>query len=172
MDLHRGKLGKIGLLWVCIGLPLTFLFWVLQGEPETLQNIEIGLDLYGFALIPCLMLAGILLGLFHLFGVTGRAMGWIAYISSIFYIGFLKVIGWNMTPWVLLFLGIILMLFFIWKKSDFEIRPSLFLFHGMGTISGLYMSFHLNEFLMGWPGFKDMIQGLWIILTVGMVRFF
>ena len=172
MDLRSGKLGKIGLLWVSIGLSLTFLFWVLRGEPDTLQNLEAGLKRYGSYLIPCLTLAGFLLGFFRLLGVTARAMGWIAYISSLFYIGFLKVIGWNMTPWVLLFLGIILMLFFIWKKSDFEIRPSLLLFHGMGTISGLYLSFHLNEFLMGWPGFQDMIQGLWTILSEGIVRVF
>ena len=172
MDLRMGKLGKIGLLWVCVGLSLTFLFWVIRGEPDTIQNLEVSLKRYGSYLIPCLILAGFLLGFFRLLGVTGKAMGWIAYISALFYLGFFKVIGWGITPWFLLFLGIILMVFFIWKKSDFEIRPSLFLFHGMGTISGLYLSFHLNEFLMGWPGFKDMIQGLWTILSEGIVRVF
>ena len=169
---RSGTVGKAGLLWVCIGLSLTFLFWVLRGEPDTIQNLEVGLKRYGSYLIPSLILAGLLLGFFRLLGVTARAMGWMAYISALFYLGFLKVIGWNITPLVLLFSGIILMLFFIWKKSDFEIRPSLLLFHGMGTISGLYMSFHLKDFLKGWSGFQDMVQGLWTILSEGIVRVF
>jgi len=84
MDLRRDKLGKIGLLWVCVGLSLTFLFWILQGEPDTIQNIALGIKRYGSYLIPCLILAGLLLGLFRVLGLTGDALGWVAYISTLF----------------------------------------------------------------------------------------
>jgi hypothetical protein len=104
--------------------------------------------------------------------VEWESIGLMSYISCLFYLGFLKVLGWDLIPWLLILVGLILMGALLHRKKGLVVRPSLFLFHWMGTMSGLYMAFHMRDFLKGWGPFQDVVKSLWLILSQGIFKSF
>jgi len=165
-------LKKALVLWMSLGFSLSFLLWSIWANSNEFQSIDAGLRLYGATLLPGLIGAGVILGLMFSFKMKWASIGWTCYISSLLYLGFLKTLDWHWVPWFLVvgtavWIGVVLS-----RNIYFETRPSLFLFHVMGTMSGLYMAFHLDDFLKGWDPFKEVVGGLWLMLSEGLFKIF
>jgi hypothetical protein len=78
------------------------------------------------------------------------------------YFAFLKFAGLPLIPWII---GLLAMAAFLLNRRKLEDGgSSMLLLHLMGTISGLYMSFHLHEFLSGWDPFTDVVASIWLVL--------
>jgi hypothetical protein len=106
------------------------------------------------------------------FKMKWASVGWSCYISSLLYLGFLKTLDWHWAPLFLLVVTVAWIGVVLTKNLYIEARPSLLLFHVMGTMSGLYMALHLNDFLKGWVPFQEVVQGLWRVVTQGMFKMF
>jgi hypothetical protein len=159
---------RVLVLWFGLGASTGFLLWTLRSDSQEIQRLETGLAFYGSSLLIGLLVGGISLLLFRWVGAEWESIGLVGYLSSLFYLGFLKVLGWSFIPWLLIVAVFILLRVFLHRKKDLAVGPSLVLFHVMGTVSGLYMAFHLRDFLKGWGPFQDVVKGLWLILSQGI----
>jgi hypothetical protein len=83
--------------------------------------------------------------------------------SCLLYFAFLKFAGLPLIPWIIG--ALVIAAFLLNRKSPEEGGSSVLLLHSMGTISGLYMSFHLHEFQSGWSPFTDVVASIWLVLT-------
>jgi NADH:ubiquinone oxidoreductase subunit 6 (subunit J) len=168
MDSNVLKKGLIA--WVTLGLSLTYFVWVERFDSQTFQTVETGVRIYGDTLFPCFVGAAVILGILLILKMKWASIGWICYISLLFYFGFLKSLngGWVSFILVVGFAGLIYVV--LRKKNHFEVHSSLVLIHVMGTMSGLYMSFHIKDFLNGWIPFQEVIQGLWLLVTQGVFK--
>lgn len=143
---------------LCLSAAVCFLLWTILSGPGELQSVPVGLHRYlvfapvGFAT------AGAACALLWFSGAW-RTAAHFSLASCTVYLGFLKVLAWNFIPWVLIFVAGIG--FVRARQSSLETSWSLLLLHVMGTIAGLYMAFHLNEFLYGWKPFEEVIRSLW-----------
>ncbi len=160
------------ILWISLSASTGFLFWILRGDPQEIQKLETGLPLYGSSLLIGLLVGGILLVLLRLVRVEWESIGMVSYISSLFYLGFLKVLGWRLIPWLLIVAMLIMVRISLPRRKVLAVYPSLVLFHAMGTVSGLYMAFHLWDFLKGWVPFQDVVRSLWLVFTEGIGKAF
>ena len=89
-------------------------------------------------------------------------LGPISYASALLYLGCFKVVGWTALPWVLL-IGACLVAVLLHRRTSIRQSPSLLLLHAMGTSSGLYLFFHVNEILGAWDAFRSVLAGLWLL---------
>jgi hypothetical protein len=127
--------------------------------PGEMQQAAVGLPRY-LAVAPyALAGAGVLCALLW-FGRTWQISAPGSYASCVVYFGFFKVLGPDFVPWLLTALAV--GAYFIVSKP-FRARWTLFLLHAMGTMTGLYMAFHLPDFLAGWEPFKEIVHSLWLL---------
>jgi hypothetical protein len=162
-----GRLSWVLIPWLCCGASVGFLLWILLNGPAELQQVSVGLRSYLLLLPTGLAAAGVVCAVLWFAGIWGIAAR-LSYSSCIFYFGFAKVLGWAFVPWVLVVAAVIG--FSYTKKRSIEIRWSLLLLHAMGTLTGLYMAFHLNGFLRPWGLFMETTRSLWLLLINLMSR--
>ncbi len=93
------KMSRLLVVWLSLGLATGFLFWITLSGSGELQQVAVGLRRYLFFLLPVgLAAAGVICTLlwfteYWVFVVRLSA------VSCVFYLGFLKVLGWVFIPW-------------------------------------------------------------------------
>ena len=167
---HRFIEGFLG--WVALGFPFTFLIWVERFHSQSFQTVEVGVQLYLSSLVFGWVLAGLFLGILRVFKSRWWSLGWVGYGSVLFYIGFLKTLNVEWVPWLGVAGWVVFTLYGVYGKKHLAAQPSLVVIHAIGTLSGLYMTFHLTEFLKGWEPFLDVVQGLWMVMSRGLFKVF
>jgi len=100
-------------------------------------------------------------------GTSIGTLGLVSYVSCLFYLGFGKVFGGDAVPWAMLAVAVVVLL--ISRRRAIPVAPPLLLLHAMGTMSGLYLFFHLREFWNAEPAFRDVLQALWIWVSAARV---
>ena len=153
-------IAPILILWASLGAASGFLLWSLRVEAAGADAIEASLRLYASSLMIGLLLSGIALA-----GWRGHfsALGFVGYGSGVVYLGFGTALGWSLLPAVLAASAAALI---VCGRARWVVaaEPPLLLAHVMGTVSGLYLFFHLREFLSAWPAFREVLQGLWMLV--------
>jgi len=160
-----GRVSRLLVPWLCLGASSGFLAWVIFSGPGEMQQVLVGLRRYLLFVPAGFAAAGAVCVLCWFRGAGGVAAR-LSYVSCIFYFGFLKVLGWSFVPWALIVVAIIG--FSRSNELSIETRWSLLLLHVTGTLAGLYMAFHLNDFLYPWEPFKDVVRSLWL-LTIELI---
>jgi len=148
----------------CFGLGSAagFLLWIIFSGTGELQQVQVGLQRYLFFLLPVgLAAASVVCALLWLAGAWSFAVS-LSYVSCVFYFSFLKVLGWDFIPWVLMAVAVIVV--FRNRKLVIEAQSSLLLLHAMGSLAGLYMAFNLGKFLQPWEFFMETVQSLWLLV--------
>ena len=147
---------------ICLAAAMTFLIWVVNSNAEQMSDVRGGLNRYTDSLPLGASIAVAIFGITYLFGAQQK-ITLLLQTSCLLYLGFLKFVGLPVAPWVLGALAIAAI--FLYRKDAREDRSSMLLLHSMGTVTGLYMSFHLQEFLSGWGPFTDVLASIWSVLT-------
>jgi len=157
------RISRLLVVWLSLGLATGFLLWITLSGLGELEQVAVGLRRYLFFLLPVgLAAAGVICTLlwftdYWVFVIRLSA------VSCVFYLGFLKVLGWAFIPWVLIAVAAIGL--FRIRKLAIETRSSLLLLHSMGSLSGLYMTFNLNKFLQPMELFMETVQSLWLLVV-------
>ena len=157
------RMSRLLVVWLSLGLATGFLLWITLSGLGELEQVAVGLRRYLFFLLPVgLAAAGVICTLlwftdYWVFVIRLSA------VSCVFYLGFLKVLGWAFIPWVLIAVAAIGL--FRIRKLAIETRSSLLLLHSMGSLSGLYMTFNLNKFLQPMELFMETVQSLWLLVV-------
>lgn len=163
--IHRGMAREWGIYlisWVGLAAAAGFWLWLFNSAPSDVSNIEYQLSRYPVFLLLGAAVSGIA-------ALTARVLqkdrefALLSYTSCIVYFGFLKVIGWSLIPWITI--ALVLPAFMYLRRSNARIGATLLLLQCMGTVAGLYMSFHLQDFLGAWEPFKDVVGGMWLLIT-------
>lgn len=145
-----------------LALSIGFLLWLVAGGVNPARP-EIALASYARWLLAGSMAGAVLTAAIP---VSARA-AWLArisYASSVFYLGFLAVLGWPALPWVLFAAACALLAAL--RRSDLaNAGTPLLLFHVMCSLGALYMTFQLGKFLAAWPAFLDVLKGLWLVVA-------
>lgn len=154
--------GPMVILWASLGAASGFLLWSLRVEAAGADAVEASLRLYVSSLLIGLLLSGVVLACLRALREQSSALGFVSYASCLVYLGFGKVLGWPLLPELLAASAATLMVFgrARWLVAG---EPPLLLAHVMGTVSGLYLFFHLREFLSALPAFREVLQGLWML---------
>jgi hypothetical protein len=148
--------------WLSLGAAMGFFLWTINSSPVQMQKLEAMLSAYGVFLGSGMVISGIVVFVMRLNGMQSQLTA-VACASCIVYLGFLKALGWNLVPWILVTLTI--PLFFNFRKSEIKSGSSMILLQSVGTLCGLYMSLHLRDFLAGWGPFQEVVAGMWLLLT-------
>ncbi len=148
--------------WLALSGATGFFLWLVNGSPAELREIQAGLARYAFFLLPGAAIAGTVTLTMRALGAR-RLLAILCYSSCMVYFGFLKVLGWNLMPWVMV--ALIAPAFVRLRKTEASAGSTLLLLQCMGTMAGLYMSFHLQDFLGAWEPFKEVVAGLWLMIT-------
>jgi hypothetical protein len=147
---------------LCLSAAMTFFVWAISSSAEQMTDIRDGLYRYtGFIPLGA-AIGGAILGMTYLSG-SRRDMASLLQASCLLYFAFLKFAGLPLIPWIIG--ALVIAAFLLNRKSPEEGGSSGLLLHSMGTISGLYMSFHLHEFQSGWGPFTDVVASIWLVLT-------
>jgi hypothetical protein len=154
--------GSTLILWLSLGAASGFLLWSLRVESTGTDAIEASLRLYASSLMIGLLLSGIALGGLHALRRDSSGLGLVSYASGVVYLGFGTALGWSLLPALLAVAAAALI---VCGRGRWVVaaEPPLLLAHVMGTVSGLYLFFHLREFLSAWPAFREVLQGLWML---------
>jgi len=150
--------------WLPTTFSMGFILWVIGSDAAIIQQSRPDLLRYLIFLAAGLVAGGIACLLLRLLSGSWGSVKSFSYVSCLAYFGCLKTLGWDFVPWVIILIIVVLFAIPGIRKIDVPAR-SVLLLHGMGTMSGLYMSVHLQEFLTGWVPFKDVIAGLWLLFT-------
>jgi hypothetical protein len=154
--------GPTLILWASLGAASGFLLWSLRVAAAGAAAVEASLQLYASSLLIGLLLSGIVLACLRALREQSSSLGFVSYASCVVYLGFGAALGWPLLPELLAASAAALMIFgrARWLVA---VEPPLLLAHVMGTVSGLYLFFHLREFLSALPAFRDVLQGLWML---------
>lgn len=157
-----GPSGPTLILWASLGAASGFLLWSLRVEVSGVAAVDAALRLYVSSLLIGLLCSGIVLACLRALRRQPSSLGFVSYASCVVYLGFGKALGWLLLPELLAAAAAGLVVFgrARWRVAG---EPALLLAHAMGTVSGLYLFFHLGEFLSAWPSFRDVLQGLWML---------
>lgn len=150
--------------WLAATFSMGFLLWVIGSDVAIIGQSRPDLARYGIFLGAGLVAGGIACLLLRLLSGSWGSAKSLGYVSCLVYFGCLKTLGWVIVPWVTILLVAALFTLPAVRKIDVPGR-SVLLLHGMGTMSGLYMSVHLKEYLGGWEPFKDVLVGLWLFIV-------
>jgi hypothetical protein len=143
---------------------MTFFIWVLNGDLQQTADVRIGLARYT-AYIPLgASIGGATAVALYLLGAR-RELAWLTQASCLLYLAFLKFAGIPFVPWMLGMLTTVVTMVAIYshRKEQEKKGSSVFLLHVMGSIAGLYLSFHMQEFLSGWEPFKSVATSIWAL---------
>jgi hypothetical protein len=149
------------ILWASLGAASGFLLWSLRVEAAGADALEASLRLYASSLLIGLLLSGIALACLRR---HSSALGWVSYASGVVYLGFGTALGWSPLP-AALAVSAAAVIVFGRARWVVAAEPPLLLAHVMGTVSGLYLFFHLREFLSAWPAFREVLAALWMLLS-------
>jgi hypothetical protein len=153
------------LQWFCLSSAGAFAAWTLGSSPADLRQLEIGLPRYLVYLLAGGVIGGVLGTVLRRRASAARFTGPLLCASCLLYAGFLKTLGWPSVPWWLLAAVSVLTLA---RPARLQLPPhwgSLALLHSMGTMTGLYLSFHLTEFTAAWGAFRQVAGALWRLTT-------
>jgi hypothetical protein len=146
---------------LCLAAAITFFLWAINSNPEQMIELRGGLFRYISYFPLGALIGGTICGMMYLFGAR-QDMTSLLQASCLLYFAFLKFAGLPIIPWII---GLLAMAaFFLNRRKLEDGGSSVLLLHLMGTISGLYMSFHLHEFLSGWDPFTDVVASIWLVL--------
>ena len=146
---------------LCLGAAITFFLWAINSHTEQMVDLRGGLFRYQSYIPLGASIGGAICGMMYLFGARW-SMTSLLQASCLLYFAFLKFAGLPIIPWII---GLLAMAAFLLNRGKLEDGgSSVLLLHLMGTISGLYMSFHLHEFLSGWDPFTDVVASIWLVL--------
>lgn len=148
--------------WLGLGAATAFFLWVITSSPAEMRQLDAGLSRYGFFVLLGMAMSGMAAVIMRLNGVQ-HELTVVSHASCVVYFSFLKVLGWNFIPWLLVTLTIPLFLYL--RKSASKAGSSALLLQSMGTLSGLYMSLHLHDFISGWVPFQEVVAGMWLLIT-------
>jgi hypothetical protein len=147
---------------LCLAAAMTFFLWAINSNAEQMLDLRGGLSRYSSYIPLGASIGGAICGVMYLFGAQ-RDMASLLQASCLLYLAFLKFSGLPAIPWISGMLAVLA--FFLYRKKSDDGESSLLLLHSMGSITGLYMSFHLHEFLSGWGPFTDVVASIWLVLT-------
>jgi hypothetical protein len=147
---------------ICLAAAMTFLIWVVNSSADQMPDVPGGLNRYTNLLPLGASIGVVIFGIMYLFGAQDK-ITLLLQTSCLLYWGFLKFAGLPVAPWVLG--ALVIAAIFRYRTPPREDGSSMLLLHSMGTITGLYMSFHLHEFLSGWGPFTDVLASIWLVLT-------
>ena len=157
------RISRLLVVWLSLGLATGFLLWITLSGLGELEQVAVGLRRYLFFLLPVgLAAAGVICTLLWFTDYWVFVIR-LSVVSCVFYLGFLKVLGWAFIPWVLIAVAAIGL--FRIRKLAIETRSSLLLLHSMGSLSGLYMAFNLDKFLQPMELFMETVQSLWLLVV-------
>lgn len=148
--------------WLGLSAPMAFFIWTLSSGPAELQLLKIGWPRYLLSLMAGLIVSGILVLLIRPTSAKHQT-ALLGYAACLGYFGFLKVLGWSLLPWLLMIA--IIPAYVYLHRSRVTVGSSVLILHVMGTMTGLYMAFHLQEFLAAWEPFKDVVASMWLMIT-------
>jgi len=157
------RMSRLLVVWLSLGLATGFLLWITLSGLGELEQVAVGLRRYLFFLLPVGMAAAGVICTLLWFTDYWVFVIRLSAVSCVFYLGFLKVLGWVFIPWVLIAVAAIGL--FRIRKLAIETRSSLLLLHSMGSLSGLYMTFNLNKFLQPMELFMETVQSLWLLVV-------
>ncbi len=158
-----GSLAELSCAWIGLAAPVGYLLWILRIGPAASEHVDAALQLYASSLAVGLATGGAALLLLHWASPRPAWLGSISYASALLYLGCLKVVGWPALPWALL-IGACLVAARLRRRMSIRQSPSLLLLHAMGTVSGLYLFFHLPELLGAWAPFRSVLAGLRLLI--------
>ncbi len=162
-----GAVAATANVWLGLGAATGYLVWALR-IPTAPESIDTALSVYGWSLIAGLIASGIVVLVLRLAaGASIGSLGLVSYVSCLFYLGFGKVFGGDAVPWAVVAAALVVLL--VRRRSSVPVKPPLLLLHAMGTMSGLYLFFHLREFWSAEPAFRDVLQALWIWISAARV---
>jgi hypothetical protein len=151
-------------LWVGLGAATGYLLWAVRVEPAGVEGIETALRLYASSLLTGLLVTAAVLACLRWLRMPPASLGMVSYASCVVYLGFGKALGWTVVPWALAAAaGVVMVL--ARTRRHVPAGPALPLLHTMGTVSGLYLFFHLREFLSAVPAFQDVLKALWLLIA-------
>lgn|GEM_PF-1316036 len=156
------RVSRLIVPWFGLGASAGFLLWIILSSPGELQQVPVGLRRYLFFLSLGLAASGVVCAVLW-FRRAWHVAARLNYLSCIFYFGFLKVLGWKFIPWALVAVSVAG--FFRHADPSIENRWSLLLLHAMGSLAGLYMAFHLGDFLRPWGAFAQVAGSLWLLIV-------
>ncbi len=132
-----------------LGFALGFFLGVVQagsGDAEILETI-----VFFYRSFPIALAIGlVMVVVFNYFQGGEKWLNLFVMSSFLLYFGFLKTVGWNVIPWIALSFMLGSVLFLAFRKVQVENGEVIFLLHGMGYLSSLYLFLHLNSYLKGW----------------------
>jgi hypothetical protein len=147
--------------WACLSLAGTFFWWSAGSAPAELAEASVALTRYLIAFTPAALAAGVACGVLVWFG-AGAWMARLSATSALCYLGFLKVAGLVLAPWVAL--GLVVAAALV-ARPKLAVTPLLLMVHAMGTIMGMYFLFSLDRYLPGWEAVLEVLRGFWWAVT-------
>jgi hypothetical protein len=134
-----------------LALAFSFAAWSVQGTPGLMSRPDLALAAYLGSLPFGLASAAIATAIGIAWERARGAVATLAEVSIVLYAGFLKVLGWEWLPWLLV-AGVV-GCWLLRVRAQPTASPALLAtMHVQGLVTGLYLAFHLEDFLAGWPG--------------------
>lgn len=146
--------------WLGLGAAIGFLVWVLQASvaPDAL-TLDAALPSYGWSLATGLVASAVVVLVLRLTFASIGTLGLVSYVSCLFYLAAGKIVGGDAVPWALA--GLALVVILVRRNHSVAAEPPLLLLHAMGTVSGLYVFFHLPALVAAVPAFRAGLLALW-----------
>ena len=167
MTAHAGR-GSISpnaallILWTSLGAASGFLIWSARVEPAGPDAVAAALQLYVSSVLLGLLVSALVLGGLRVLRWPAPWLGFASYAAGTVYLGCGKALGVAFLPAVLLASAVALA---VAGRTRWRVaaEPALVLAHVMGSVSALYLFFHLREFLAALPAFRDVLQAFWML---------